>query len=55
LIQLPAAISAKLAVLIVENSACVAINPTPGEPAGAKGYGKSKTFKTPSVRESKSS
>jgi hypothetical protein len=31
------------------------INRTPDEPAGAKGYGKSKTFKTPSVRESKSS
>jgi hypothetical protein len=32
------------------------INRTPDEPGGAKGaYGKSKTFKTPSVRESKSS
>jgi hypothetical protein len=32
------------------------INRTPEEPTGAKGaYGKSKTFKTPSVRESKSS
>jgi hypothetical protein len=31
------------------------INRTPDEPAGAKGYGKSKTFNTPSVRESKSS
>jgi hypothetical protein len=32
------------------------LNRTPDEPAGAKGaYGKSKTFKTPSVRESKSS
>jgi hypothetical protein len=31
------------------------INRTPDEPAGAKGYGKTKTFNTPSVRESKSS
>ncbi|HEX3334176.1 MAG TPA: hypothetical protein VHS57_07530 [Acidimicrobiales bacterium] len=31
------------------------LNRTPDEPAGAKGYGKSKTFKTPSLRESKSS
>lgn len=31
------------------------LNRTPDEPAGAKSYGKSKTFKTPSVRESKSS
>lgn len=31
------------------------LNRTPDEPDGAKGYGKSRTFKTPSARESKSS
>ncbi len=31
------------------------LNRTPEEPAGTQGFGKSKTFKTPSARESKSS
>ena len=31
------------------------INRTPDEPEGAQGFGRSKTFKTPSARESKSS
>ena len=55
MIQLPAAVSAEVAVSTVENSAGVAVDRKPDEPRGAKGYGTSKTFKTPSVQESKSS